>query len=117
VLVRDRLGNWTYQFAVVVDDWLQDVTLVIRGEDLLDSAGRQIQISRLLGRSDPPTFLHHQLLMRTSTQKLSKSDGDTGVRDLRAQGWTAEAVIRRATTLAGLSRDDVSRYLSRANRA
>ena len=34
VLVRDRSGNWTYHFAAVVDDWLQGVTLVVRGEDL-----------------------------------------------------------------------------------
>ena len=91
LLVRDRHGNWTYQFAVVVDDWLQNVNLVIRGEDLLDSTGRQIQLARLLGREHPPAFLHHELLMKTPTQKLSKSDGDTGVRDLRAKGWSAEA--------------------------
>ena len=86
MLVRDRHGNWTYQFAVVVDDWLQGVNLVIRGEDLLDSTGRQIQLARLLGSDEPPAFLHHALLMKTATQKLSKSDGDTGVRDLRAKG-------------------------------
>ena len=101
VLLRDRHGNWTYQFAVVVDDWRQGVNLVIRGEDLLDSTGRQIQLGRLLGREEPPSFLHHALLMKTATQKLSKSDGDTGVRDLRAKGWSAEAVIDRAKTLAG----------------
>jgi glutamyl-tRNA synthetase/glutamyl-Q tRNA(Asp) synthetase len=101
VLVRDRHGNWTYQFAVVVDDWLQNVNLVIRGEDLLDSTGRQIQLGRLLGRQRPPAFLHHELLMKTATQKLSKSDGDTGVRDLRAKGWSAERVIAEAVRLAG----------------
>lgn len=103
VLVRDRDGNWTYQFAVVVDDWLQAVNLVIRGEDLLDSTGRQIQLARLLGRAQPPAFLHHDLLMKTATQKLSKSDGDTGVRDLRAKGWSPEAVIEHARTLAAQS--------------
>jgi glutamyl-tRNA synthetase/glutamyl-Q tRNA(Asp) synthetase len=104
VLVRDRDGNWTYQFAAVVDDWLQGVNLVIRGEDLLDSTGRQIQLARLLGRDPAPRFFHHELLMKTATQKLSKSDGDTGVRDLRANGWTADAVIQRATSGAGISR-------------
>lgn len=108
LLVRDRHGNWTYQFAVVVDDWLQGVNLVIRGEDLLDSTGRQIQLARLLGRDVPPRFLHHELLMKTSSQKLSKSDGDTGVRDLRAKGWSADAVIDRAVTLAGTSRDRIA---------
>jgi glutamyl-tRNA synthetase/glutamyl-Q tRNA(Asp) synthetase len=112
VLVRDRHGNWTYQFAVVVDDWMQDVNLVIRGEDVLDSTGRQIQLARLLGRQHPPAFLHHELLMKTTTQKLSKSDGDTGVRDLRAKGWSAEAVIDRAAAVAGLSRDQIHTRLS-----
>ena len=107
VLVRDRHSSWTYQFAVVVDDWMQGVNLVVRGEDLLDSTGRQIQLARLLGRAYPPAFLHHELLMKTPTQKLSKSEGDTGVRDLRAKGWSAEAVIDRATALAGLSRDHI----------
>ena len=112
LLVRDRHGNWTYQFAVVVDDWLQHVNLVVRGEDLLDSTGRQIQLARLIGRERPPAFLHHELLMKNATQKLSKSDRDTGVRDLRAKGWSADAVIDRATSLAGLSRDHIIRFLS-----
>lgn len=99
LLARDRHGNWTYQFAVVVDDWLQHVNLVIRGEDLLDSTGRQIQLARLLGRERPPVFLHHELLMKSPTQKLSKSDGDTGVRDLRAKGWSAADVIDEARKL------------------
>ena len=103
VLVRDRQGSWTYQFAAVVDDWLQGVNLVIRGEDLLESTGRQIQLARLLGREQPPAFFHHELLMKTPTQKLSKSDGDTGVRDLRAKGWSAEEVIEHARTLAAQS--------------
>jgi glutamyl-tRNA synthetase/glutamyl-Q tRNA(Asp) synthetase len=92
LLLRDRSGNWTYQFAVTVDDWRQGVDLVIRGIDLLPSTGRQLRLARLLGRERMPVFLHHPLIMKTPEQKLSKSDGDTGVRDLRAQGWTAEAV-------------------------
>ena len=78
VLVRDREGNWTYQFAVSVDDFRQGVDLVIRGEDLLDSTGRQIRLARLLGREHPATFLHHALIMKSPDQKLSKSDSDTG---------------------------------------
>lgn len=96
VVVRDRNGNWTYQFAVSVDDHLQRVTDVIRGLDLLESTGRQIRLARLLGRTTPPRFWHHPLIMKTAGQKLSKSDGDTGVRDLRALGWTADAVLERA---------------------
>jgi len=96
LLVRDREGNWTYQFAATVDDLVQGVTLVVRGDDLLASTGRQIQLARLLGRDQPPEFLHHALIMKSADQKLSKSDGDTGVRDLRARGWTAGQVIEAA---------------------
>jgi glutamyl/glutaminyl-tRNA synthetase len=99
VLVRDRHANWTYQFAVTVDDHLQGVTDVIRGVDLLESTGRQLRLARLIGRQHPPRFWHHPLVMKSSTQKLSKSDGDTGVRDLRGRGWTAEQVRARARAL------------------
>lgn len=102
LLVRDREGNWTYQFVATVDDFEQGVTLVIRGDDLLASTGRQIQLARLLGRTDPPRFLHHPLIMKSPTQKLSKSDGDTGVRDLRERGWTAPQVIGQAALLGGV---------------
>jgi glutamyl-Q tRNA(Asp) synthetase len=102
LLVRDRDGNWTYQFAAVVDDWLQQVNLVVRGDDLLESTGRQIQLARLLGRSEPPAFFHHPLVMKSPSQKLSKSDGDSGIRELRAKGWSAAAVIGQAAALAGL---------------
>ena len=101
LLVRDRLGNWTYQFAVTVDDQLQRVTDVIRGVDLLPSTGRQMRLARLLGRSTPPRFWHHPLVMKSPEQKLSKSDGDTGIRDLRAAGWTAAQVLAKARTLSG----------------
>ena len=72
---------------------------VVRGDDLLASTGRQIQLARLLGREEPPQFLHHPLIMKSADQKLSKSDGDTGVRELRARGWTPERVIELATSV------------------
>jgi len=96
VLIRDRLGNWTYQFAVSVDDFRQGIDLVIRGLDLLPSTGRQIRLARLLGRTAPPAFRHHALIMKSADQKLSKSDDDTGIRDLHARGWTPERVRKAA---------------------
>ena len=96
VLIRDRLGNWTYQLAATVDDYVQGIDLVIRGEDLLESTGRQIRLARLLGRETPAMFLHHHLLMKSPDQKLSKSDSDTGVRDLRARGLSPADVKRYA---------------------
>ena len=102
VLLRDRHGLWTYQLAATVDDHVQGITHVIRGEDLLDSTGRQIRLARLLGRTAPPTFLHHPLVMKSPAQKVSKSDSDTGVRDLREDGWSAERVFGYTAALAGL---------------
>ena len=102
VLVRDRVGNWTYQWAATTDDTRQSVTLIIRGEDLLDSTGRQLQLARLLGRPEPPAFVHHPLVMKSATQKLSKSDRDTGIADLRRAGWSAARVIGHAAALIGL---------------
>jgi glutamyl-tRNA synthetase/glutamyl-Q tRNA(Asp) synthetase len=103
VLVQDRLGQWTYQFAVAADDMEQGIGLVVRGEDLLGSTGRQIRLARLMGRSSPPRFLHHPLLRKPDGSKLSKSAGDTGVRELRAAGRAPAEVIGLAAHAAGLS--------------
>ena len=102
LLLRDRDGHWTYQFAVTVDDLRQGVTLVVRGDDLLESTGRQIQLARMLGRDVPPTFLHHPLLFSSPGVKLSKISRDTGIRELRHQGMTPGAVLGRAAAAANL---------------
>lgn len=96
LLIRDRRGHWTYQFAATVDDMDQGIDLVVRGLDLLESTGRQIQLARLLGRTSPPVYVHHPLIMKSAAQKLSKSDRDTGIRELRAAGWTPAQVIAEA---------------------
>jgi glutamyl/glutaminyl-tRNA synthetase len=106
LVIRDRLGNWTYQFVASVDDHLQGITLIVRGSDLLSSTGRQIRIARLIGRERPAAFAHHRLIMKSATQKLSKSDGDTGVADLRAAGWSAGRVIGAAARAVGLAPPD-----------
>jgi glutamyl-Q tRNA(Asp) synthetase len=102
LLLRDRLGNWTYQFSVTVDDQRHGVDLVVRGADLLASTGRQIRLARLLGRIEPPVFLHHPLLLQAAGQKLSKASHDTGLRELRAGGARAAEVLGEAAFRAGL---------------
>jgi len=96
VVIRDRLGNWTYQFAVSVDDLEQGIDLVVRGRDILDSTATQMAIGRLLGRERPATYAHHALVMRPTGRKLSKSDGAMGIRELRAAGWPPGRVIDEA---------------------
>jgi glutamyl-tRNA synthetase/glutamyl-Q tRNA(Asp) synthetase len=107
LLLMDRLGNWTYQFAVVVDDLTQGIDLVIRGEDLLESTARQILLAELLGRSVPPRFFHHALIRKPSGEKLSKSSGDTGLRELRAAGLTPEGLLGLALLRVGLAPDPI----------
>jgi glutamyl-tRNA synthetase/glutamyl-Q tRNA(Asp) synthetase len=102
LLVQDRDGHWTYQFAVTVDDIVQGVTLVIRGADLVSSTGRQLALARLLGRPVPPQFVHHGLILDPAGEKLSKSAGDTGVRELRSAGLSAADVIGTAAARIGL---------------
>ena len=102
LVVRDREANWSYAFAVVVDDLRQRVDLVVRGEDLLPETARQIRLGRLLGRDEPPRFLHHPLIRKPSGAKLSKSDGDTGIADLRAAGHSADDVRGEAARLAAV---------------
>ena len=100
--IRDRDENWTYLLSVVVDDLRQDVDLVVRGRDLLAATPDQIRLGRLLGRGTPPTFVHHPLVRHADGRKLSKADGDTSVRDLRAAGRSPATLIGAAAAAVGL---------------
>jgi len=76
VLRRDNLI--AYQLAVVVDDYLQGITEVVRGIDLMDSTPRQLWLQRLLGYP-APVYCHIPVVVNEQGQKLSKSHGATGV--------------------------------------
>lgn len=69
-------GLWAYQIAVVVDDALQGVSHVVRGEDLADNTPRQIHLQRLLGLPTP-IYLHTPLVLGINGEKLSKQNGAT----------------------------------------
>lgn len=103
LLLRERSGHWTYQFAVTVDDLDQGIDVVLRGEDLLASTGRQWQLRAMLGAGAMPVVGHHPLLRQPDGRKLSKSDGATGLEALRADGWTPARVLGTAAHLAGLT--------------
>ena len=70
-VLRRADGCYAYQLAVVVDDALQGVTNVVRGEDLLMNTPRQIYLQRLLGVATP-TYLHVPLVRNADGEKLSK---------------------------------------------
>ena len=102
VVLRDGHGNWTYQFAVVVDDVAEQVSHAIRGADLLGSTGRQLQLMQLLGHPAPPQYLHHGLLVDSGGRKLSKRDFDTPLREARLAGVAPGYLLGEAAWRAGL---------------
>ena len=67
-------GLWAYQLAVVVDDAAQNVSHIVRGQDLLDNTARQILLQRALGLS-APQYLHTPLVLGMNGEKLSKQNG------------------------------------------
>ncbi len=100
--LRDRRSNWSYQFACVIDDIDQGVDFIIRGEDLLESTGRQLLLRTLLGKDEHPLLLHHSLLLNTKGRKLSKRQYDTSISEMREHGTSAEQLIGEAAWRGGL---------------
>lgn len=92
-VIRDARGQWMYLLAVVADDMVHGVNLVIRGDDLRPSTGRQWLLARLLGRTTPVVTLHHPLLVDATGRKLSKRDADVTLRSLREAGRSAVELL------------------------
>ena len=100
-IIRRIDGVASYQLAVVVDDALSGVTHVLRGEDLLSSTARQIQLQRALGYPTP-SYAHVPLLLQADGKRLAKRDGASTVAGLRERGWSAEKVIGQLVAWSGL---------------
>jgi len=98
VVLARKEAPTSYHLSVVVDDVLQGVTDVVRGQDLFHATSVHRLLQALLGLP-APTYHHHRLLLDAEGKKLSKSTQATGLRELRAQG-TAPVDIRR---MVGLS--------------
>jgi glutamyl-Q tRNA(Asp) synthetase len=90
VLVRKEIGT-SYHIAVVVDDALQHVTHVTRGQDLFEATHIHRLLQALLGLP-APLYHHHRLIGDELGRKLSKSAGDRSLRSLRESGLTAAAM-------------------------
>jgi glutamyl-tRNA synthetase/glutamyl-Q tRNA(Asp) synthetase len=99
--IRDREGQWTYQFAVCVDDIEEGITHIVRGEDIRSSTARQIALMRLLGRETPPLYLHHPLIVDPAGKKLSKRERAHSLRQDRDAGITAGEILGRVCHKAG----------------
>ena len=93
-----------YMLAVVVDDHDMGVTHVIRGDDHLNNAARQIQIYIAMGW-DLPVYAHIPLIHGPDGKKMSKRHGATGVEEYQALGYSA-AGMRNYLTRLGWSHGD-----------
>ena len=91
VIVRAD-GTPAYNFAVVVDDALMQVTHVVRGEDHISNTPRQILLYEALGFA-APIFAHLSLVMGPDHSPLSKRHGATSVTEFRAKGYLPEALV------------------------
>ena len=98
VILARKETPTSYHLSVVIDDALQGVTEVVRGQDLFWSTSVHLLLQQLLGIPQP-AYRHHRLVADSSGQKLSKSTAATGLRELRGQGVTP-ADIRRTVGLA-----------------
>ena len=83
VILARKDSPASYHLAAVVDDALQGVTDIVRGQDLFWSTGIHRLLQALLGLPEP-SYHHHKLILDEAGQKLAKSTNATGLRELRA---------------------------------
>lgn len=103
-ILKRRDGLHAYQLAVVVDDFRQAITHVVRGADLLDNTGRQAYLQSILGYPRP-VYMHLPVVLNSAGKKLSKQTGahplaDTGLSDSLFSALT----FLRQNPPAGLSK-------------
>jgi len=85
-------GYPTYNFAVVIDDWLMKISHVIRGEEHISNTPRQIMVYQALG-AGLPEFAHLPLLRNPDHSKISKRRDPVAVSWYRQQGYLPDALL------------------------
>jgi glutamyl-tRNA synthetase/nondiscriminating glutamyl-tRNA synthetase len=105
VIVRAD-GTPAYNFAVVIDDALMEVTHVVRGEDHISNTPRQLLMYEALGFT-PPAFAHLAMVLGPDHSPLSKRHGATSVAEFRARGYLPEALVNYLALIGWSPGDDV----------
>lgn len=95
VLLARRDIPASYHLAVTVDDDIQEITDIVRGQDLFAATSVHRLLQQLLGLP-VPRYRHHSLILDANGRKLSKSDGATSIASLRQQGYTQADVMAMA---------------------
>lgn len=91
VLIKSD-GFPTYHLAVVIDDYLMEITHILRGEEWISSTPKHILLYKAFGWPEPE-YVHLPLLLGKSKKKLSKREGDVAVKDFLAKGYLPQALI------------------------
>ncbi len=100
--ITQKNGKPSYQLAVVVDDGLMGITEVVRGNDLIPSTFRQIELFRALELA-VPRFAHVPLVLGPDGRRLAKRHGDTRLHHYRELGVAPEIIVAWAAESAGLT--------------
>jgi len=108
VIIKSN-GFPTYNFAVVVDDHLMNITHVIRGEDHLSNTPKQIMIYEAFGW-EPPEFMHIPLILGNDRSPLSKRHGGTSVEYFRKEGFLNKALMNYLALLGWTVDEEIFDY-------
>lgn len=99
VLLARRDIPASYHLAVTVDDAIQEITDIVRGQDLFAATSVHRLLQQLLGLP-VPRYRHHSLILDANGRKLSKSEGATSIASLRQQGRSPAEVMAMAGVAA-----------------
>lgn len=111
ILVRSD-GHSAYNYAVVIDDHLMEITHVIRGDDHISNTPRQLAIYQAFGWT-PPEFAHLSTILGPDRARLSKRHGATSLQNFREMGILPEALRNYLALLGWSPADGVTEILSR----
>jgi nondiscriminating glutamyl-tRNA synthetase len=110
ILVRSD-GHPAYNYAVVIDDHLMEITHVIRGDDHISNTPRQLAVYQAFGWT-PPEFAHLSMILGPDRARLSKRHGATSLQNFREMGILPEALRNYLALLGWSAADGVTEILS-----
>jgi len=92
IVIAKSLTEPLYNFSVVIDDYLMQITHVIRGEDHISNTPKQIAIQDALGLPRP-IYAHLPMILGSDRSKFSKRHGATALSEYQKQGFLPEAIV------------------------
>ncbi|MBU6448298.1 MAG: tRNA glutamyl-Q(34) synthetase GluQRS [Rhodospirillales bacterium] len=97
VIIARKDTPTSYHLCVVHDDWVQEISNVVRGDDLRDATHIHVLLQALLGY-ETPRYMHHKLLLGSDGKRLAKRHQAVTIREMREAGITPAEVLKRIET-------------------